>query len=386
MSYRTLLYVVLSLSVLSVAGMSEIRTSLIVAIGIINLAIWVWPRIEKILKERRAQTDLGEKHLQVGNYKEAEEALEKAIVEAEFRKSSASKRAALFVSLGESQRRQGKLDEAERSIRQAMALAPGQGGEQRAQFLDRLASVEEDRGNHPQAQQLLRESITTEEGLRRPNWQTVARRCQRLAMAYHRARDFAGAAPHFARSIELHQTAFGREHEETGRALADLGTALATEGDHARAVERLREALSIEERALGHDSPAVAEDLFHLAMSYEKLGNLDEAVEQLERLATLLERLVGGNESEVGIVFFHLSRLHLELGRLGRAEETAMTAVPLLERTTRPELGSALETLAEIYTRGGQSAQAVEMRERARLTWNNLGMTPPPKRSREASV
>src|SRR5207248_2725743 len=114
-----------------------------------------------------------------------------------------------------------------------------------------------------------------------------------------------------------------------------------------------------------------AEDLFHLAMSSEQLGDLEQAVAQLERLATLLERLVGGNESEVGIVFYHLSRLNLELGRLGRAEEAALTAVPLID--PGPELASALDTLATLFTKAGRIDEAAEMKERIRLMWISLG-------------
>jgi len=93
---------------------------------------------------------------------------------------------------------------------------------------------------------------------------------------------------------------------------------------------------------------------------------------------------VGGHESEVGIVFYHLSRLHLQLGRLGRAEEAALTAVPLIE--PGPELASALDILATIFTKAGRKEEATETRERIRLMWISLGKTPPPDRRREASV
>src|SRR2546421_2263742 len=96
MSYRTILYVVLVLSLLSIAGMNEIRTSLVVTIGLINITIWVWPRIEKLIKKYRVNTAVGEKHLLVGNYKEAEQALSDALSEAERRNSSAAMRASLL--------------------------------------------------------------------------------------------------------------------------------------------------------------------------------------------------------------------------------------------------------------------------------------------------
>src|SRR5206468_12980113 len=142
----------------------------------------------------------------------------------------------------------------------------------------------------------------------------------------------------------------------------------------------------IEEQTNGHDSPALAGDVYHLAMSYEQLGQLELALEQLERLALLSERLVVGTQSEVGRVFFHLSRLHFELGDLARAEECAVSAVPMLETTPGPELAFALETLAAIYAEVYRNQEAAEAQERARLVWKNLGLTPPPKPRRQASV
>ena len=389
MSYRTWLYVVAGLSLLSVAGLGEIRTSLLVAVIFVNGAMWIWPRVEKRIRARRRTSDLGHKHLEVGNYKEAETVLGLAAIEAELRKSSPMKQAELLTSLGESQRKQGKFNDAEDSIRLAMGLvreSKGESSERYGQCLEALAGVEEDRGNYPQAQAYLQESIKIEEKRRRPDPRTLARRRQRLAMAFHLGRDYAGAAPHFAKSLELYQQAYGAQHEETGRALAKLGEALAREGKHPEAIEKLRKALWIEERTAGHDSPGVAEDLLHLAMSYEKVGELDAAVEQLERLALLRERLVAGSEFDVGVVFYHLARLHFECGHLGRAQECALTAVPMLEQAPGPELALALETLADIYVKSGRSGEAPETRKRARLVWESLGMRPPPERGSEAAV
>jgi tetratricopeptide (TPR) repeat protein len=312
-----------------------------------------------------------------------------AAIEAELRKSSPMKQAELLMSLGESQRKQKKLDDAEDSIKLAMGLvreAKGESNERYGQCLEALAGVEEDRGNYPQAQQYLQESIKIEEKRRRPDPRTLARRRQRLAMAFHLGRNYAEAAPHFAKSLELYQQAYGAQHEETGRALAKLGEALAREGKHPEAIEKLRKALWIEERTAGHDSPGVAEDLLHLAMSYEKVGELDAAVQQLERLALLRERLVAGSEFDVGVVFYHLARLHFECGRLGRAQECALTAVPMLQQSPGPELALALETLADIYSKSGRSGDVPETRERARLVWESLGLRPPPGRGNEAAV
>ena len=238
-SYRVILMVVSLLSLL-VAGLSEIRNSLFLTVGLMNLCLWTFPLIEKWKKRRNASSVEGERQLQVGNYPEAEQSLILALAEAEHQRTSVKKRASLLGSLAEAQRKQGKLAPAEQSLRQAMALVAelkGQGHEKYGHCLESLAGIHQDSGNHPQEQQILQESLRLEEGLPKPNPERLARRRQKLALAYHNACDYSAAAPHFARSLELHEQAFGPSHEETGRMLTELGAAQQREGNHAGATK-----------------------------------------------------------------------------------------------------------------------------------------------------
>src|SRR5688500_13086559 len=120
-SYSLILVAVTILS-LVVAGLSEIRTSLMLTVGLMNLSMWTLPIVMKWKKQRDAVSVEGEKHLRVGNYPEAEQSLTIALEEAGRRQSSAKKRAAILLNLAEAQRKQGKFSLAEQSIRQAMAL------------------------------------------------------------------------------------------------------------------------------------------------------------------------------------------------------------------------------------------------------------------------
>ena len=166
-SYRVILMVVSLLSLL-VAGLSEIRNSLFLTVGLMNLCLWTFPLIEKWKKRRNASSVEGERQLQVGNYPEAEQSLILALAEAEHQRTSVKKRASLLGSLAEAQRKQGKLAPAEQSLRQAMALVAelkGQGHEKYGHCLESLAGIHQDSGNHPQEQQILQESLRLEEGL-----------------------------------------------------------------------------------------------------------------------------------------------------------------------------------------------------------------------------
>jgi tetratricopeptide (TPR) repeat protein len=365
--YRTILYIVTILSLLSVAGMRQIGSALFFSITMINISMWSWPHIAKWLKEKNKYALEGEKQLHAGNYKEAEAALLMAVDDAELRRRRPLKRAELLSSLAEAQRRLGKFGEAEATAVQAMALvADGEAPSRAAQCLDLLAGIHEDQGNYPQAQEFLLDSLKIEEELPKPNPRILARRLQRLALAHHLAGDYAGAAPHFARSLEQHERAFGAEHAETGKALSDLGIAMLREGKHEESTQKLRQALAIQESALGSDAPEVSDSVFHLALAYERAGNLEVAADVFERALALRERIVRGSNLEVGVVLYHLARVYLAMGKLARAEESAKSALAILERTPEPELASTYETLAAIYGAAGRSAEAHEAAKRAR--------------------
>jgi tetratricopeptide (TPR) repeat protein len=366
--YRTILVVVTVLSLIF-AGFNEIRNSLGLTVGLMNLCLWSLPLIAKWKKSRDAHRVEGERQLQIGNYSEAEQSLVLALAEAEHRSASAKKRASVLWNLAEAQRKQGKLPQAEQSIRQAIALVSelkGQDIEQYGECLELLADVHRDTGNHPQEQQILQESLKLAEELPKPKPQRSARLRQKLALAYHHSGDHAAAAAHFAGSLELHEQAFGPEHAETGKMLTELGAAQQKEGHHAEALRSLERALAIQEKALGADSPEVTQSLYHLALAYEKSGNLERAAAQFERMLQLRSRQVSGNEGELADVYRHLSRVCFTLGRLARAGEAAQSAILILERKPGPELAAALKTFAAICERSDRREEATAAYERAR--------------------
>jgi len=121
LSYRVILMVVSLLSLL-VAGLSEIRNSLFLTVGLMNLCLWTFPLIEKWKRRRDASSVEGERQLQVGNYPEAEQVADSAVAERNTKRASVKKRASLLRNLAEAQRKQSKLAPAEQSLRQAMAL------------------------------------------------------------------------------------------------------------------------------------------------------------------------------------------------------------------------------------------------------------------------
>ena len=328
---------------------------------------WGGQFVDKWNKEVNQLAAQGEQDLHTGNYAKAEDSLALAAAEGQRHGLPAPKQAILLRNVAEAQRKQGKLAEAEQSARQAVALLPD------SACLDVLADVYRDRGNYPQAQAVLQESLRREESLAKPNPELLAKRRQKLALAYHEAGDHAAATVHFDHALVQHEQAFGAEHAETGRALTQSGVALRQAGHHAEAVKRLERALQIQEKTLEADSPEITESLYHLAMASEDSGHLDRAAAHYERILRLRRRQVAGNEYELAEIFFYLARVYLLLDRLTQSEEMAQSAILIMDRKPGPELASTLEILAKIYQRSDRVKEAAAAHERARSVRRSMG-------------
>jgi tetratricopeptide (TPR) repeat protein len=354
---------------LTITSLGQVRNSLVLTIGMMNLFMWTYPIFAKWKKKRDAGADGAELQLKVGNHPEAEKLLILALGQADQQRRPRIWRVRMLRRLAEAQRKQGKFAQAEETVTGAIAMVldpKGQDPDEYGFCLEELAAIHHAAGNHPLAQAVLQESLSIEERRAKPNLERQARRRQRLALAFHSANDYQAASPHFARSLELHEQAFGPEHAETGRMLTELGAAQQREGNHVEALRNLERALAIQEKTLGADSPAVAQSLYHLALACEKSGSLEQASALYERMLTLRERQVGGSEAELADAYHHLASVSMSLGRLARAGEAAQAAILILERKPAMELASALETLAAISEQAGLAGEAASARERAR--------------------
>jgi tetratricopeptide (TPR) repeat protein len=378
-SYRTILVVVTILS-LTITSLGQVRNSLVLTIGLMNIFMWMYPIFAKWKKKRDAIADESARQLRVGNYPEAEKLLIRALGQADEQRRPRVWRVRMLRRLAEARRKQGKFAQAEETVTSAIEMVSDQKVEELDEYgfcLEELAAIHQAAGNYPLAQTVLQELLSIEEHRAKPNLEWQAKRSQLLALAFHSANDYRGASPHFARALELHEQAFGPEHAETGRMLTELGAAQQREGKHAEAFRNLERALAIQEKTLGCDSPAVAQSLYHLALACEKSGNLEQAADLYERMLTLRERQVGGSEAEVARAYHHLASVSMSLGRLARAGEAAQSAILILERNPVMELATALETLAAISESAGLTSEAATARDRAREVRKVAGSTRP---------
>jgi len=158
----------------------------------------------------------------------------------------------------------------------------------------------------------------------------LARRRQKLRCAYHNASDYSAAAPHFARSLELHEQPLPQSRG-TGRMLTELGAAQQREGNHAEALriwsEPWRSRAGTGRGFAGGTPKPVPPGRYPT-----KSPVISSRPVAIRKHAAASRTQVGGNEAELAKVHHHLARWCLALGRLARAGEAAQSEILILER------------------------------------------------------
>ena len=338
-----------------------------------QVAAWATPRVGQWSLERGLNRVEGERQLKARNYAEAEKYLERALHEADVQRQSV-RRVQFRLELAEAQRKQGKLNEAEQTVRDALELtARVSNPAGYVQCLDALAEVYHDGGNFPAMEAVLQEGVRIEASIPHPDPMRMARRIHRLGTARHQNGRSEDAIPALEKAVKLHEEISGEDHLETGNLLSELGAIHRAQGNHADAQRCLRRSLKIHEREMGPTSDEALHDLHHLAGSLESSGEIEQAAALYERMLQLKERIVGGNLEELAEMQFGVAGVYIGWSNYARARELIFEAIGTFKRKKGARLAVAHETLAHVEEYSGRYLEAVAELARAGKVWETCG-------------
>jgi tetratricopeptide (TPR) repeat protein len=328
----------------------------------IRFATWVTPHVKEWHRKRHLNRLEGERNLQVRNWSEAEKHFTAALSE---RKHSSKVRLGLLTGLEKAQRAQGKLAEAEQTARAGSEIAAkSYNHELRVQHLDALVDVLLEQKKYAEAEGAAAEIERLEKTQPYPNHSRLAISSRKLGTALLQEGRTAEAMEAFQKSLALAERAFGSEHLETAKSVAELGMLHRTHENHAEAQTHLRRALQIHRTVLGVDSPEATDDLHNLAGSLEESGDLAGAMGEYERLLALKERQVGGDREKTAETQLRLALLHMDSGNSSRARDLLAQSTGVLERHGGPRFILALDTMAAIEEQVGHWEAAKRLRDR----------------------
>jgi tetratricopeptide (TPR) repeat protein len=338
-----------------------------------QVAAWATPHLRGWSLERSMNRAEAQRHLLARNFAEAEKYLTEAIVEADQHHHSVRK-VQFRLQLSEAQRKQGKLEAAEQTVRDALEFtARISNPSGYVQCLDALAEVFHDAGNYASMEAVLQQGVRTEAAMPHPDPLRMARRVARLGIARHRSGRLEEAIPALEKAAKLHVDGYGEDHLETANLLSELGAVYRAQGNHEQAQDTLRRALRIHGRQLGYESAEAVSDLQNLAGSYEDSGNIEEAANVYERALELKLRVPDVDQHELAELQFGLAGIYIGWSNYARARELLTDAIGTFEARNDARLAIAHETIAHVEECTGRYPEAVAELAVAGKIWEQCG-------------
>lgn len=201
---------------------------------------------------------------------------------------------------------------AESAYRRAIALQSSRPSDQRddaalGRSLYGLGNEQEDAGKFADAERTLRDALALQERLfKGPNTDT-ARTLQVLAWAV-RERNLNEAIPLMQSAVAMDRALWGAEpYPEYADALNDLALLLRYQGDYNGSERLLRESMAMKRRLLGDKHPEIAMSLQNLAQVLQLKGDLEAANSTFRQALAMQRELLGNVHPDVALTLHNLA-------------------------------------------------------------------------------
>jgi serine/threonine protein kinase/uncharacterized protein (DUF2267 family) len=186
-------------------------------------------------------------------------------------------------TLGVVLQREGKLDEAEATFREAFKIKGlERDSPERAALLENIAHVKRDNRQLDEAQKLFEEVLAMRRKVLGEENQDVATSLHNLARVLYDKRDYANAKIMFGEAVARRRQLFGDQHPSVATSVHGLGLVLQAEESWPQAEQQFREALVIRLKHYEKAHPAVNESLTNLLFVLHQQGKSVDAEALLE--------------------------------------------------------------------------------------------------------
>lgn len=255
---------------------------------------------------------------------------------------------------------------AESAYRRAIALQSSRPSDQRddaalGRSLYGLGNEQEDAGKFADAERSLRDALALQERLfKGPNTDT-ARTLQVLAWAV-RERDLNAAIPLMQRAVAMDRALWGAvPYPEYADALNDLGALLRDKGDYKESEQLLRESLAMKRRLLGDKHPEIAHSLQNLAVVLQAKGDLEGASSAFRQALAMERELLGDVHPDVAVTLYSLAWVSYGQGDVRGALDTARESLHIyrtLFHGDNPDVARGMTWVGYLLTDTGDYASA----------------------------
>jgi eukaryotic-like serine/threonine-protein kinase len=264
----------------------------------------------------------------------------------------------------------GDHDAAIAVYEESLALLAEAGADElvRAAPLDNLGNVLRAAGRYPDAIAKHEEALAIRERLLGPDHPDVARTLGNLASSLLEAGRNSEALEQQARALEIRERAFGASHPDVATTLNNLAGVHYNLGQYAESEAAARRALAIREAVHGPDHQQSASTHGTMGLALSMLGRPDEALEHHRRALAIHERELGPTHPRTNAARSNLAMALSEAGKLDESVELYRAAIAATEATDGPKhpyIAGYVSNLGDVLAQLERYDEAREMYERA---------------------
>ncbi len=276
---------------------------------------------------------------ELGQADEAEASLREALAAAERGRDDRAAALAASNLLWVAGYLRDRFDEAEQWGALADAKVARLGGDERlaADLADTRASVLLRAGRYDEARAVQERALELLLRIHGPDSLDAAMAMTTMGHVLSSIGEYEAAVERYRRALEIKEAVVGPSHPTVAATAVSLAQAYGGLGDNERAVELSRRALAIQEDAFGADDPQLAVALNNLAYGLEGLGLYDEARAAHERSLQIVSRAWGPDHPQLAYTWLNLSSLERRTGHLDAALDAARRAGEILMAAYGPD-------------------------------------------------
>jgi tetratricopeptide (TPR) repeat protein len=271
-----------------------------------------------------------------------------------------------MIALGLLRIDQEQLPEAERLIREGLAMAKRHAPRDDstlAQATTALGRVLEERGSYDQAVPVLEDAVrlSSKKSAVNPD---LAASLNELASVHFYAGRYTIADSLFRRVLQMHRQLHGDRHPLVADDLINIGAVQQDLGYYSEAEKFERQALEINQAYYGGDHPQMAHNLTVLGRTLVNEKRFDEAVEALEKALPIEERAYGPVSRQVASALNELGNAAMKRNQYDEAEPRFRRMADIYRAVYNNHhylIGIALSNLAGVYMMRKEYARAEQL-------------------------
>jgi tetratricopeptide (TPR) repeat protein len=219
-----------------------------------------------------------------------------------------------------------------------------------ASIFNSLAGLYRDQGKYDQAEPLLVQALEINKRLFGEEHPEVGNSLNNLALLYKSQGKYEKAELLYVQALELFKRLVGGENSNVAQILSNLAILYGSQGKYEKVESLLLQALELFKRLFGEEHPEVANSLNSLAGLYHSQSKYEQAEPLFLQALEMRKRLLGKDHRDVVNSLNNLASLYKSQGRYEQAEPLFLQALEMSKRLSGEEHPDTVAVLQNYKT------------------------------------